>query len=75
MSVQITDWYQITVITDGIKSSDHYYQHAIEAVEAWQKFCDYGDAVETRVILFISPYDGEVRKKTFHARNRAKASK
>ena len=62
--------YQITVMTDGIKTSDHYYDHAIEAVQAWHKFYDYGDAIEVRTILFIPPYDGEVRTKHFYARNR-----
>jgi hypothetical protein len=59
--------YQITVISDGIKSSDHYFDHAIEAVEAWSRFSDYGDSREIRTILFIPP-QGEIRTKSFKAR-------
>jgi hypothetical protein len=67
MAVKTTGFYQITVMRDGVKSSDHYYDHAFEAVEAWNKFCDYGDAIEVRTILFIPPF-GEVRTKTFYAK-------
>jgi hypothetical protein len=59
--------YQITCIRDGIKVSDHYYDHPIEAVEAWHKFSDYGDAKEIRTILFIPPI-GDVRTKSFYAK-------
>lgn len=64
MTVRMKDTYQITVIRDGVKSSDHYYDHAIEAVEAWIRFSDYGDATNDRTILFIPPV-GEIRTKTF----------
>ena len=59
--------YKITVISDGIKSSDHYFNHAIEAVEAWSRFSDYGDSKVIRTILFIPP-QGEIRTKSFKAR-------
>jgi hypothetical protein len=59
--------YQITVMRDGVKSSDHYYEHAVDAVEAWAKFSDYGDAKELRTIIFIPPI-GEIRTKTFYAK-------
>ena len=59
--------YQITVFNDGIKTSDHYFSHAIEAVEAWQKFTDYGEAKEIRTILFIPPL-GEIATKSFYAK-------
>jgi hypothetical protein len=75
MGVKVTEWYEITVIVDGIKASDHYFAHAIEAVEAWNKFYDYGDAKEVRTIVFIPPYGGEIRTKHFLASNRLKASK
>jgi hypothetical protein len=66
MTVKSKGIYQITVINDGIKSSDHYFSHAIDAVEAWQKFCDYGEAKEIRTILFIPPVGGVVTK-SFYA--------
>lgn len=59
--------YQITVFIDGVKTSDHFFSHAIEAVEAWQKFEDYGDAKEIRTIIFIPPL-GEVATKSFYHR-------
>ena len=59
--------YQITVFRDGVKSSDHFYDHAIEAVEAWLRFSDYGDCRDNRTILFIPP-KGEIRTKSFKAR-------
>ena len=59
--------YQITVFNDGVKTSDHFFPHAIEAVEAWQRFSDYGEAKEIRTILFIPPL-GEVVTKSFYAK-------
>ena len=66
MTVKSKGIYQITVFNDGVKTSDHYYGHALEAVEAWFKFCDHGDAKEIRTILFIPPV-GEVATKSFYA--------
>jgi hypothetical protein len=65
MSNQSGSIYKITVMCNGIQSSDHYYDHAIEAVEAWHKFSDSGDTEGIRTILFIPPI-GEIRTKTFH---------
>ena len=59
--------YQITVFNDGVKTSDHYFENAIKAVEAWFKFVDHGEAKEVRTILFIPPV-GEVANKSFYAK-------
>jgi hypothetical protein len=67
MGVKTAGFYQITVMTDGVKTSDHYFDHALKAVEAWFKFSDHGDAKEVRTILFIPPV-GEVATKSFYAK-------
>ena len=66
MTINFKGIYQITVMNDGVKSYDHYFDHAIEAVEAWNKFVDYGDAKQIRTITFTPPM-GEPRHKYFLA--------
>lgn len=66
MPVRSAGFYQITVYQDGSKSSDHYYENAIEAVGAWFKFVDSGDAKEVRTIIFNPPI-GDTATKSFYA--------
>lgn len=59
--------YEINVINDWDTSESYFFSDAIEAVNAWNKFTDLGDAIKERSISFIPP-SGQISVKTLYAK-------
>ena len=60
--------YQIEVFQDGEVVGVLHFESALIAVEAWDKFTDYGDAHRVRHLTFTGA-NGETAHKTFYAPN------
>jgi len=60
--------YVIKVINDdGFLNMQYFeYNNAVDAVNAYNKFVDSGDAKERRVVWLIEPNEENIHKKEFY---------
>jgi hypothetical protein len=58
------DIYTVVVITDGSKEWANNYDNALDAVNSYNRFVDYGTCVSERVISLVEP-NGKFHSKIF----------
>jgi hypothetical protein len=54
--------YRINVIEDGVTVCEHHYDNAIDAVEAWNSYVDYGHARIRTLSFFGAAGDMSVKQ-------------